>query len=1568
MTELKGTNIASGIVPFTDQDTYPTHYSQFGKGGYRTVKTLEERDNISQDRLEEGMLVYVIEDESNIHTYQYLKDKEDGNFKWETAKFTGYSGAPGISIYDKELLDKIGKDKIGDKYIFIPSESDLNGSVENQTYTTSGNGSYVDILFSAIRQLQIEVAKIRNTFRYGLNSYTGTQTALSTQVGEIERPEDEPLWAVEPDMLSMIFGAEVKLDGTTIPSNIEPITSTTLHEGKISIDENGCYWFDYDNLVKNTTDSKLFLYLTVKKEDNAELNVEVSTVKEDESATAISQNIIINLKNYLDTIPNQDKYNILIILSRITEFGGKNFIWISIGNAIDSKIEGYLNLNTGNLDRYLVEVDKPYTVSKIYMKNLDLFQLDFYSKYQEFTNNVMPTAPSDNDYKYKVAHLTIRSVDNKEMMESIKEQLLENELIFKEDDGTLWIKMKNKGLVSIAGSSSGPSEDDDNDEIMTIEEIIRELKRLGIIYEDGNPGTWDDDYQNLTPGTGNLKISSISDITFVHQATGKKFNFEVDADGELRSTEISLDDLKSRVSELDKTSDYKITGLNNGVQNKSPRGFVSRLHCGEDGIVANTVTSDVGLNSDRVRISSFYMPLDTDVKFGCSHAFIELENTSDQDFPLDDCCLYYYHPKKIIENDIEVEKPTLDKLELKGILPAGSTYLIRGKKYSDSKTNPSTFIEVSDFDIEWYIEGKLIDLTITKTKIENETSVQVPYGFALVYDIDRGVLDDNNKEIKIIERIEAGTEKKTYAVTNFYYKSTTESELNISDYIYPWYYIDSLPLNSQIPGIENTGVGAWGKNAIELRSNTITKNVFALDPAKQALQSLTNKDSSRYRLKNVEEKNKTCDVQYLKLDNPTISFPHSPEEYPITKYTPKSSKQKRNIITDKTSFDVNKPNCVNCSYGIDSHKTRCFNWVSGGYFDEYVWIKNDEGWLRFSSYTVGDGDNSEGGPNQATIFPRKRIFNISDTELIYSRISKKFPGCDIHYTSHKCIIDVVEHPVLIPTTYTYIVGRADKTGKNPDINHCSEEYTFTLYPESNEYKPKIYLTTDQQGFNWIEYQVWSASAIVLNKQIENDLIINNKLIPVLLNSGDMTQNGTRINEWLDYFNGAKPLLKHLEHAAVVGNNDLCGPDPEILGTGDDNGKSNPYYFHIFFCNEINDLSRPIVNNKYIPSNYYFDVNNIRFLMCNSELTITTCKSTFNLLSSNGRIYNIYTGWEVTNKENDPGNELKFCSDDINEDKRFTPLYNIIKKILQDGKDRNKQMISVCHEMPFTVITQACLGSNEKNRGRSLNESNSLVGSHLNQISPQDTKSLYWFSRLCEQYNVKLVLGGHKHTYACTYPVRENYKYTIIENGESINKTSLTDGPMEMPDSLKIDSISFIEDDGKNLSKFPIIKKDLLPDKNIDNYDNNIINSSAEFFYPCQLIDSDEYSDNCVTYFMCQATGYKQTSNKELPSNNQYFSELIPQTTPANKADPAQQYPMYLTIDLNYEDSKVSEYQLKLIRLGNIQTLDYLFTQNYYSTEDIEKKYAQKTNADNGKITSNYCSWEDDETSIIIVKG
>lgn len=36
--------------------------------------------------------------------------------------------------------------------------------------------------------------------------------------------------------------------------------------------------------------------------------------------------------------------------------------------------------------------------------------MTFYSKYYDFSNKIIPSIPSDNDYKYEVAHITIRSV------------------------------------------------------------------------------------------------------------------------------------------------------------------------------------------------------------------------------------------------------------------------------------------------------------------------------------------------------------------------------------------------------------------------------------------------------------------------------------------------------------------------------------------------------------------------------------------------------------------------------------------------------------------------------------------------------------------------------------------------------------------------------------------------------------------------------------------------------------------------------------------------------------------------------------------------------------------------------------------------------------------------------------------------------------------------------------------------------------------------------------------------------------------------------------------------------
>lgn len=71
MTDIKGTNIASAITPFTTDDSYPTHYAKYGCGGWREVDTIAERDAIPEKRRSVGMVVAVQEDGKN---YQLQAD------------------------------------------------------------------------------------------------------------------------------------------------------------------------------------------------------------------------------------------------------------------------------------------------------------------------------------------------------------------------------------------------------------------------------------------------------------------------------------------------------------------------------------------------------------------------------------------------------------------------------------------------------------------------------------------------------------------------------------------------------------------------------------------------------------------------------------------------------------------------------------------------------------------------------------------------------------------------------------------------------------------------------------------------------------------------------------------------------------------------------------------------------------------------------------------------------------------------------------------------------------------------------------------------------------------------------------------------------------------------------------------------------------------------------------------------------------------------------------------------------------------------------------------------------
>ena len=59
MAQITGAvNLTGMIAPFETENTYPTHNSIYGKGGYREVSDQTDRDNISADRRTIGMMVY----------------------------------------------------------------------------------------------------------------------------------------------------------------------------------------------------------------------------------------------------------------------------------------------------------------------------------------------------------------------------------------------------------------------------------------------------------------------------------------------------------------------------------------------------------------------------------------------------------------------------------------------------------------------------------------------------------------------------------------------------------------------------------------------------------------------------------------------------------------------------------------------------------------------------------------------------------------------------------------------------------------------------------------------------------------------------------------------------------------------------------------------------------------------------------------------------------------------------------------------------------------------------------------------------------------------------------------------------------------------------------------------------------------------------------------------------------------------------------------------------------------------------------------------------------------------
>jgi hypothetical protein len=454
--------------------------------------------------------------------------------------------------------------------------------------------------------------------------------------------------------------------------------------------------------------------------------------------------------------------------------------------------------------------------------------------------------------------------------------------------------------------------------------------------------------------------------------------------------------------------------------------------------------------------------------------------------------------------------------------------------------------------------------------------------------------------------------------------------------------------------------------------NVILCRYYDMDMVSQATKALSARKNS-------------TEWQYINLDSKLIN---------VLDYTPKASADNKNIFFNKTLLKEGAPNTLTCTFGHNAHKTRCFTWVSAGYYDEYLEIKEGEDGevKRYESFKEGDNRDSKNNRNDA----------------IYNRI-RSITTDGTPFTVHKLILDFEK---TTETVYKYRAGRED---------NWTEWKQFTLRPRDISKSFNFLQFSDQQGFNGEEYETM---------RICNELIQKEESFEFMINVGDMTQNGNRINEWLDYFKAADCIMNSREHMFSIGNNDLCPVNVYELGYGADIDKTNPINANYFFTFEHPYEVPKSAAGVYLPCNYTFIYHNTLFLSTNSEFTNDARTEIYG--DQEGQ--NVYTTLEEWIKS-----EVKSTQEE------YTDL---------------KWNLAFCHEAPFTIITADLILSYMTAGG-----STARGGSHLNTVGN------YFYSKLLEDLDFKLCMCGHKHTYSnsrylCDNPDNRMKPFIYDPNGEN----------------------------------------------------------------------------------------------------------------------------------------------------------------------------------------------------------
>ena len=422
----------------------------------------------------------------------------------------------------------------------------------------------------------------------------------------------------------------------------------------------------------------------------------------------------------------------------------------------------------------------------------------------------------------------------------------------------------------------------------------------------------------------------------------------------------------------------------------------------------------------------------------------------------------------------------------------------------------------------------------------------------------------------------------------------------------------------------------------------------------------------------------------------------------------------------KNKFKSSKPNMPTVTTG-ELPSTRRFNWISTTPQEEYVYYRKQgaSDWVAVKS----------------------------GNETNYGNL--RITGNDgVGFNVHKATVND-----LTAGTYEWYVGNASGTYKSDTFTFVITEGSLNLLDGGFRFCQ----VSDQQGWAFGEYEPWN---LAMKQIIDNFNAADTSVFPsttensdgsnrfeLLLNTGDMTQNGLRPSEWIDYYNCGQ-YLSNIIQMNCVGNNDLC---PGTDENGNASNKVNPdtfiYFYNYEYSNDAEEQALQKYGNGFMKSVYAFDYGCVHFICLNSNNYIEEQKAWFNKHIEN-----------LNARETQP-----------------------------------KWRIVYVHDAPFNIMTKSPNNDSSGSFYVDITSDPTAGGLRDTKMNQRDKVGYeFTWSRLFETADIDLVLSGHKHTYSRSYPVIEN---TIDEDlsNTAMNTYNLQVNPWKpLYNSSEVDRVAVTE--------------------------------------------------------------------------------------------------------------------------------------------------------------------------------